>query len=248
MARSKSPTAPKTRKQASLKQARPPQESLSQASLFRRILVALRGYFLTGIIIAAPIGITIVVVDWFIELVDGWFLTFVPDAYQPAQWMPFSIPGLGILASVVFLILLGALTANFMGRALLTAGEQIIDRMPVVRSIYGALKQIFETALSRGGESFQEAGMIEYPRPGLYALVFFTSTSRGEVAAKIPKEPGDDIVGVFLPTTPNPTSGFLLFLPRSKITPLAMSVEEAARMVISAGLVEPNAALQPERK
>jgi uncharacterized membrane protein len=135
------------------------------------------------------------------------------------------------------LTLLGALTANFFGRQLLVWGERLVDRMPVVRSIYGALKQIFETVISQSNTSFREAALIEYPRRGLYALVFITTSTKGEVLEKAPTD--DDLVSVFLPTTPNPTSGFLLFVPRKDIYPLEMSIEDAAKLIISAGLVSP---------
>lgn len=205
----------------------------SKSGFFIRI----RTYFLTGLVVAAPIGITIYLTRWFIEAVDNWFLPLIPDRYQPEQYIPFSIPGLGVVIALVALTLLGALTANFFGRQLLNWGERIVDRMPVVRSIYGALKQIFETVASQSNTSFREAALIEYPRRGLYALVFITTKTTGEVLEKAPTE--DGLVSVFLPTTPNPTSGFLLFVPRADIIPLEMSVEEAAKLIISAGLVEP---------
>ena len=195
----------------------------------------LRTYFLTGLVIAAPIGITAYLIDWFIGLVDYWFTPLIPAQYHPDNYLPFSIPGLGLLIAFVVLTLLGALTANFLGRRILALGERLVDRMPVVRNIYNALKQIFETVISQSSASFKEVGLIEYPRKGLYALVFVTTQTRGEILLKT----GPDMVSVFLPTTPNPTSGFLLFVPRSDIQILDMTVEEAAKLIISAGLVEP---------
>lgn len=200
-------------------------------------LTRLRNYFLTGLVVAAPIGITIYLTSWFVELVDYWFLPLIPAAYQPDRYIPFSIPGVGLLIALVVLTLLGALTANFFGRQLLVWGERLVNRMPVVRSIYGALKQIFETVISQSNTSFREAALIEYPRRGLYALVFITTSTKGEVAEKAPTD--DDLVSVFLPTTPNPTSGFLLFVPRKEIYPLEMSIEDSAKLIISAGLVSP---------
>ncbi|MDF1846254.1 MAG: DUF502 domain-containing protein [Parvibaculaceae bacterium] len=198
----------------------------------------LRTYFLTGLAVAAPIWITIYLLRWFVEFIDTYVVGFFPDQYHPDQLLPFTVPGIGVIIGLVGLTVLGALTANFLGRRILAFGERLVDRMPVVRNIYNALKQIFETVISQSGTSFREVGLIEYPRKGLYALVFVTTQTKGEVLEKASTD--DSLVSVFLPTTPNPTSGFLLFVPKSDIEILDMSVEEAAKLVISAGLVEPS--------
>ncbi|MAN64105.1 MAG: hypothetical protein CMI60_19395 [Parvibaculum sp.] len=197
----------------------------------------LRTYFLTGLAVAAPIWITIYLLRWFVEFIDTYVVGFFPDQYQPDQLLPFTVPGIGVIIGLVGLTFLGALTANFLGRRILAFGERLVDRMPIVRNIYNALKQIFETVISQSGTSFRDVGLIEYPRRGLYALVFVTTQTKGEVLEKASTD--DEMVSVFLPTTPNPTSGFLLFVPKADITILDMSVEEAAKLVISAGLVEP---------
>lgn len=197
----------------------------------------LRTYFLTGLVVAAPIWITIYLTRWFIDFIDEYIVGFVPAAYHPDNYLPFTVPGLGVVVVLVGLTLLGALTANFLGRRILGWGERLVDRMPVVRNIYNALKQIFETVISQSGSSFRDVGLIEYPRKGLYALVFITTRTRGEILEKANTD--EKLVSVFLPTTPNPTSGFLLFVPQSEIEVLDMSVEEAAKLIISAGLVEP---------
>ncbi|CAJ1412012.1 unnamed protein product [Effrenium voratum] len=197
----------------------------------------LRTYFLTGLAVAAPIWITIYLLRWFVEFIDTYVVGFFPDQYHPDQLLPFTVPGIGVIIGLVGLTVLGALTANFLGRRILAFGERLVDRMPIVRNIYNALKQIFETVISQSGTSFREVGLIEYPRRGLYALVFVTTQTKGEVLEKASTD--DSLVSVFLPTTPNPTSGFLLFVPKADITILDMSVEEAAKLVISAGLVEP---------
>lgn len=197
----------------------------------------LRTYFLTGLVVAAPIWITIYLTRWFIEFIDLYIVGFFPDQYHPDKFLPFTVPGLGVVIMLVGLTLLGALTANFLGRRILSLGERLVDRMPVVRNIYNALKQIFETVISQDGESFREVGLIEYPRRGLYALVFVTTQTKGEILDRASTDEG--LVSVFLPTTPNPTSGFLLFVPKSDIEILDMNVEEAAKLIISAGLVEP---------
>jgi uncharacterized membrane protein len=203
----------------------------------------LRYYFLTGLVIAAPISITVYVTWWFIGVVDAWFKPLLPERYDPDTYLPFTIPGVGLLVALVLLTVLGALAANLFGRTVVRYGERLLDQMPVVRNVYRALKQIFETVLSQSNQSFRQVGLIEYPRKGLYALVFVSTQTRGEVAERAGG--GGDMLSVFLPTTPNPTSGFLLFVPKDDIIILKMSVEEAAKLVISAGLVVPGEKPQP---
>ena len=199
----------------------------------------LRNYFLTGLIVAGPVGITIYIMWWFINLIDGWVKPLLPLQYLPETYLPFQVPGVGLIFAITALILIGALTANLFGRSLVNYGESLVSRMPVVRSVYRALKQIFETVLSQSSASFQQVGLIEYPRQGLYAIVFISTETTGEILHRADEE-GDGLLSVFLPTTPNPTSGFLLFVPASSVTILDMSVEDAAKMVISAGLVVPH--------
>ncbi len=195
----------------------------------------LRNYFLTGIIVAAPIGITIWLSLQIVEIIDNSVTGLVPDRFHPENYLPVGIPGIGVLILLIGLTLIGFVTANFLGRTLLGFGERFVDRMPVVRSIYGALKQIFETVLAQSSTSFREVVLVEYPRKGVWALAFVTSTTRGEVQNLVE----DEVVNVFLPTTPNPTSGFLLFVPRRDLVVLHMTVEEGIKMVISGGLVTP---------
>lgn len=198
-------------------------------------MARLRNYFFTGLVVAAPIGLTVYITTWFVDLVDTWFVPLIPAQYQPDRYLPFEIPGLGLLIAFVLLTLLGALTANIFGRAILSFAEGLVDRMPVVRSIYGAIKQIFETVVSQSTTSFRDVGVIEYPRKGLYTIVFVTSQTTSQIGEQM----GHDLISVFLPTTPNPTSGFLLYVPRQDVTILDMSIEEGAKLIISAGLVEP---------
>jgi len=198
----------------------------------------LRNYFLTGLIIVGPVGITLYIVWWFINLIDGWVKPLIPLQYLPESYMPFTVPGLGLIIAVTALIIIGALTANLFGRTLVNYGERIVNQMPVVRTVYRALKQIFETVLSQSSASFQNVGLIEYPRKGLYAVVFISTATKGEIRLKAGDH--DELYSVFLPTTPNPTSGFLLFVPRADVLVLDMSVEDGAKLVISAGLVVPN--------
>ena len=195
----------------------------------------LRNYFLTGLVVAAPIGITGYLTWLFITSVDQWVTPLIPTAYNPETYLPFSIPGLGVVIVAAFLVLLGALTANFFGRALIRWGERILDAMPVVRSIYGTLKQIFETVTSHSAASFRDVVLVEYPRKGLWAIAFVSSETKGEIRHRLDQE----MVNVFLPTTPNPTSGYLLFVPKKDVVYLDMTVEEGVKYVISAGLVTP---------
>jgi len=201
-------------------------------------LSRLRTYFLTGLIIAGPIGITIYLTWTIIEWVDGWVKPLIPLQYNPDTYLPFAVPGLGLIVSMFGLTALGFLTAGIFGRTMVSYGEMMLDRMPIVRNLYRGLKQIFETVLDQQGQSFQKVGIIEYPRRGLWAIVFLATDTKGEVAAKLPMDE-NDAVAVFLPTTPNPTSGFLLFVPKADIIELNMSVEDSAKLVISAGLVTP---------
>ena len=197
----------------------------------------LRTYFLTGLVIAAPISITVYITWWFVDLFDNWIKPFVPAQYNPDTYLPFSVPGVGLLFALMGLTLLGALTANLFGRTIVSYGEQMLDRMPIVRNVYKALKQIFETALSQSQSSFRQVGLIQYPRKGLYAIVFVSTDTKGEVLERAGN--GGEMLSVFLPTTPNPTSGFLLFVPKEDVALLDMTVEEGAKLVISAGLVAP---------
>lgn len=198
----------------------------------------LRNYFLTGLIVVGPVGITVYVMWWFVSLVDTWVKPWLPAVYLPETYLPFTVPGVGLIFSITGLMIIGALTANLFGRTLVSYGEMMLDRMPVVRNVYRALKQIFETVLSQSSASFQDVGVIEYPRKGLYAIVFVSTDTKGEIDDKVLR--GKKLLSVFLPTTPNPTSGFLLFVPAKDVTILDMSVEEAAKLVISAGLVVPD--------
>jgi len=198
----------------------------------------LRNYFLTGFIICAPLAITAYLVWGFIQWVDSWVKPYIPDAYNPDNYLPFTIPGFGLVVAFFLITLIGFLTAGFIGRTIVSYGEHLLGRMPLVRNLYSGLKQIFQTVFSQQDTSFEKIGIMEYPRKGLFAIVFIATETRGEVAAKL-REMGHDTISVFLPTTPNPTSGFLLFVPKQDVKILDMSVEDGAKLVISAGLVAP---------
>jgi len=207
------------------------------ASFFHRT----RRNFLTGIVIVAPIMLTFYLIWWAINLVDGLIVPWVPKIYNPSTYFGTDIPGFGVIVFLVFTATIGALTKGLFGRQLLKFGENFVDRMPVVRSIYNALKQIAETVLSQSNNSFQSACMVEYPRKGIWAIAFVSTETKGEVLDKMSH---DTMMSIFLPTTPNPTSGFLLFVPKEDVVILDMTVEEAAKLVISAGLVTPPTAAE----
>lgn len=195
----------------------------------------LRAYFLAGIVITAPISITFYLAWMFITFVDARVTPLIPEAYNPTTYLPFAIPGLGLVIVVVALTLIGALTAGFVGRLVMRFYDRVLGRMPVLRSIYSATKQIIETVVAHQSTAFREAVLVQYPRRGIWSIGFLTGVTRGEVQ-KLTEEV---VLNVFLPTTPNPTSGFLLFVPRGDLVILDMTVEEALKMVISGGIVTP---------
>ena len=197
----------------------------------------LRGYFLTGLIVVGPVAITIYVVWWFINLVDGWVKPLIPKAYLPETYLPFNVPGVGLIVGIFGLMVIGALTANLFGRTIVSYGEMMLDRMPVVRGVYRLLKQIFTTIFSKSGSSFKRVGIIEFPRKGLYALVFVSGDPPDEVKEKLGN--GEALMTVFMPNAPNPTTGFVIFMPAKDVTLLDMAIEDGAKMVVSAGLVAP---------
>ncbi|MEE2524981.1 DUF502 domain-containing protein [Hyphobacterium sp. HN65] len=195
----------------------------------------LRNSLLTGIVVALPVTVTVWLIYTFVNFVDRVIKPLIPEQYNPETYLPFALPGLGVVVAVVGLTLLGALAANFFGRSLIGIGERLLNSVPLVRNVYGAVKQIAETVFSSRQQSFQEVVLVEFPTKGSYAVGFVTADARGEIQDDV----SEDAIGVFVPTTPNPTSGFLLYTPRSRVMPLSMSVEEAAKMIISFGLVTP---------
>ncbi len=198
----------------------------------------LRNYFLTGLIICAPLAITAWITWSFILWADSWVKPYLPFSYNPDNFLPYPVPGFGLLTALVVITLVGFFTANLIGRSIVGFGESLLVRTPLVRSIYKGLKQIFQTVLQDQQNSFKKAGLIEYPSAGLWSLVFIATDAKGEIAAKF-TEKGLDMVTVFLPPTPVPTAGFLIFVPREKIIVLDMSPEDAAKLLISGGLVSP---------
>lgn len=194
-----------------------------------------RAYFLTGILITAPLFITGYLAWLFIGFVDAKVTPLLPEQYNPESYLPFGVPGLGLIILFVFLTIVGAVTAGFFGKLWLRFTERLLNRMPVVRNIYSAVKQILETVLAQQSSAFREAVLVEYPRRGLWAIAFITGRTEGEVQNVTEEE----CINIFLPTTPNPTSGFLLFVPKKDLISLSMSTEEAIKMVISGGIITP---------
>jgi uncharacterized membrane protein len=201
-------------------------------------LTRLRNYFLTGVIVVAPLAITVWLIWTFVQWVDSWVIPYIPDVYNPEGYLPVDVPGLGLIIVIVIITLIGFLTANIIGRTIVGYGENLLGRMPVVRNLYNGLKQIFETVLSNSNSTFKQVGLVEYPRKGLWAMVFIAADTKGEVNNALMSR-GHETLSVFLATTPNPTSGFLLFVPRKDVIILDMSIEDGAKLIISAGLVTP---------
>lgn len=210
---------------------------------------ALRNNFLTGLVVIAPIGLTAWLIWTVVGWIDGVVWPFVPGAYHPeellnrilgregADRIVVNVRGIGVAVFFVFAILVGWIAKGLIGRSMLAWAENLVLTVPVVRSIYAGVKQIAETIFSQTDASFEKACLVEYPRRGIWAIAFISTDAKGEVAARTPEA---DMISVFLPTTPNPTSGFLLFVPTADVIILDMSVEDAAKLVISAGLVYPN--------
>lgn len=195
----------------------------------------LRGYFLAGILVAAPISITIYLTYIFFNFVDSTVAKILPKESYEGVYGTTTIPGLGILIAIVFFIFVGWFATNFFGRLFIRASEYIVNRMPIIRTLYNATKQIFETVMASKSQAFREPVMLEYPRVGVWSIGFVTGRTEGEVQRITENE----TINVFVPTTPNPTSGYLLFVPKKELKYLDMSVEEAIKLVVSAGIITP---------
>lgn len=194
----------------------------------------MRNYLIAGLLVWLPLGATILVIKLLVDLLDRTLL-LLPPAWRPDALLGFHIPGLGLVLSIAIIFVTGVVVANLLGRRLVSFWESLLSRIPLVRSIYASVKQVAETVLSSSGQSFRKVLLVEYPRRGVWSLGFQTSSSLGEVQART----GEDVVAVFVPTTPNPTSGFVLMIPRREVTELDMEVDEALKMIISMGVVVP---------
>ncbi len=211
------------------------------------LVARLRGWFLTGMLVTAPVMLTIYITFLFVNIIDSNVNALIPASLRQMIVVNApvigSLPGLGLLVGLIVITLIGALAAGFFGRWLIRVGEGLLNRMPVVRTIYGASKQILETVLTTQSNAFREVVLVEYPRTGLWVVGFVTSQTQGEIADKLPEQ----TVNVFVPTTPNPTSGFLLFCPVKDLVYLEMGVEDAVKLVVSGGIVTPGTALAAQK-
>lgn len=194
----------------------------------------IRRYLLGGLLVWIPLITTVFVIKIIVDFLDN-IMTLLPDAYQPQALIGYKIPGLGVVLAFTIVFLTGLLVTNILGKKLVRLGERILDRIPLVRAIYKAVKQVMETLFSSSGDAFRNVLLVEYPRKGLWSIAFQTSTQSPKVSEKTQA----DMVTIFIPTTPNPTSGFLMMIPRHDVIELDMTVDEALKMVISLGVVQP---------
>lgn len=194
----------------------------------------MRKYLIAGLLVWMPLGITFLVIRAIVSLLDR-ILLVLPYAYQPDNLLGFHIPGLGVVLAILLVLTTGMIVANLLGRKIVSAWESLLARIPLVRSLYAGVKQIMEAVLATDAKSFSKVLLVEYPRRGVWSLAFMTSDMLGEVQAKTE----DDVISLFVPTTPNPTSGFVLMVPMKDTILLDMSVEDGLKMIISMGVVVP---------
>ena len=198
----------------------------------------LRRYIVAGLLVWLPLAVTYQLLKFVVGQMDRWldsFLAWLPVTYHPDQLLGVEVPGLGVIFTFLLLVITGMLAANFVGRAFVNGWESLLDRIPVVRAVYSAVKKFAEMVFSDKSESFKNVLLIQYPREGLYSLAFQTSSELGEVQGRT----GEDVICTFVPTTPNPTSGFIIIVPRKDVIVLDMDVDEALKMIISLGVVIP---------
>jgi uncharacterized membrane protein len=227
-------TRDKGRKHAELRQAEPgPKgaEHVRRATVMGR----LRAYFFAGVLVVAPISITFYIAYVVLDFVDSRVTPLIPARFNPSTYLPFGIPGLGLVILLVVLTFIGATTAGYLGRVSVRISEVVLARMPVISGIYGAVKQLVESVFASQASAFRQVVLIEWPREGAWSLGFVTNTTAGEIVARL----SGDVVSIMVPTTPNPTSGYLVFIPREKVIALQMSVEDAMKMILSSGIVLP---------
>jgi uncharacterized membrane protein len=206
----------------------------------------IRTYFLTGLIVAGPIAITVWLIWSFVTWVDDLVRPFIPIAYRPETYLPVKIPGFGLIIAFLALTVLGFLTANLVGRTLFEIGETFLERVPIVRPIYRGLKQVFETLFSKSGSTFRTVGLVEFPAPGMWSLVFLSTPPGAEITTLLPSD--EEYVSAFMPCTPNPTTGFFFYVLRRDIIELDISVEDSAKLLMSAGMIQPGSGSPDQQK
>ena len=201
-------------------------------------MTRLRNYFLTGVVVCAPVAITAYIAWTFIHFVDSWVKPYIPSIYNPDNYLPFAVPGVGLIFALIIITLVGFLTANIIGRSIVSYGEKLLNRMPLVRNVYRALKQIFETVLANREDLFTQVALFEYPRKGAWSIVFIAKQQETAINRAL-SERHSRTIAVFRPITPNVTTGYLIYADENDVIPIDISVEDAAKMLISAGLVGP---------
>jgi uncharacterized membrane protein len=212
---------------------------MKKSSAFRRLIrKKLKRSFLAGLLVLVPLGMTIVVVRWIIGLMDGLLMRFLPERFWPEAVFGFPVPGLGVVATLLLIWLVGMLATNYFGRSVLSFSERVMGQIPLVKGIYGLFKQVADTVLNSEREGFRKVVLIEYPRKGIWSVGFVTGVSQGEVQTLTDRR----MINVFVPTTPNPTSGYYILVPEEEAKVLNMTTEEAFKLIISGGMVTP-----PER-
>src|SRR3954462_8862220 len=205
-----------------------------------------RTYFLTGLVVAGPVAITIWLVWSFVTWVDDLVRPFIPVAYRPETYLPIKVPGFGLIIAFLALTVLGFLTANLVGRTFVEIGEMILERVPIVRPIYRGLKQVFETLFSKSGSSFRTVGLVEFPAPGMWSLVFLSTPPGADITVHLPRQ--EEYVSAFMPCTPNPTTGFFFYVLRREVVEIDISVEDAAKLLMSAGMIQPGGGPDQQKK
>ena len=214
-------------------------ETAPRAPLHRSLLARLRSWFIAGLVVFGPLAVTLYIAWWFVDTVDNWVRPLVPASFWPETYLPYHVPGFGVASVLVGLTLLGFLAANIAGRWLVGIGEAMLDRTPVVRGVYKSIKQIFETVFAQDGTQFRKVGLVEYPMKGCWSIVFISSEPAPLLAAALPPV---GMTSVFLPCAPNPTTGFYFFVPTKDVIELSLTPDEAFKIVMSAGLIQPGAA------
>jgi len=209
---------------------------MPRASVLKRFLrKMLRRYFFAGLLVLVPVGLTIVVVRWIVSLMDGLLVRMLPLRWQPEQLFGFPLPGLGIILTFLLILLTGVLVTNYFGHKLVQASEKLVYRIPLVKGIYTLFKQVADTVLSSERQGFRKVVLIEYPRKGIWSIGFVTGVSEGELQRITERR----VINVFVPTTPNPTSGYYILVPEEDAHVLGMTVEEAFKLIVSGGMVSP---------
>lgn len=203
------------------------------------MLAYMRKYFISGLLVWLPIWVTLLVIKFLVDILSK-SLLLLPTKYQPDVLLGFHLPGVGVVITLVIIFLTGVLAANFIGSRLLAIGDAMMSRIPLVRSVYTGVKQVTQTLFTPGGQSFRKVLMVEYPCRGVWSLAFQTGEVGKEIESSI--KDSEPMVSYFIPTTPNPTSGFLMMAPKSQVIELDISVDQALKYVISLGVVQPGAA------